>query len=98
MAVYVGPPFPCCPNANWRWRHAAHLYADTPWELDGFALLIGLRSAWCQARGTYKAHYDLTERKRGEALTAGAVEHTQREEVAFMRARREAAQPKEDSR
>ena len=88
MSVYVGVLFPTCPTQQWRYRQAAHLYADSDDELVAFATRIGLLPTWLQAPGTYKAHFDLTKAKRAAAVAAGAIEQSQREEVRRLQARR----------
>lgn len=54
-----------------RW---SHLMADTDAELHAFAAGIGLRREWAQHPGTWRSHYDVTDRKRTQAIVAGAVQ------------------------
>lgn len=82
--VYVDELTPCLPNARWKWRSAAHLYADAEGELHKFAVALGLKLGWFQ-RHTRLPHYDLTAGKRQQAIRLGAVSHTNREMVVFMR-------------
>jgi hypothetical protein len=83
MAVYVDQMRP----ALWKYGKACHLYADGVEELHAFALSIGMRRSWFQDREGFP-HYDLTEGRRRRAVARGAVEHTSRELVAFVRKRR----------
>lgn len=53
-----------------RW---SHMLADTTEELHEFADRLGLNRAWVQYPGTHREHYDLTEKRRREALRLGAV-------------------------
>lgn len=53
-----------------RW---SHLFADTPEELAAFAKKLRLKSAWLQYPGTFKEHYDVTDKVRTKALQLGAV-------------------------
>lgn len=67
---------------NGKW---CHLWADSPDELDRFAIRIGCSLAWAQdkqsvlrnpAGGRIRFyHYDLRPSMRTKALRAGAVEH-----------------------
>jgi hypothetical protein len=85
-----------------RW---SHLTADTKDELHAFAERIGLRRSWFQtckrSPGCRPAdrcvhwHYDVTDTKRAEALTAGAVPIDLRQWSDILRARR-AANPAPD--
>ena len=81
--VYVDDLMPCVPNARWRWRNAAHLYADAEKELHVFANALGLKLAWFQ-RHPRLPHYDLTVGKRQQAIRLGALPQTATELVAFM--------------
>jgi hypothetical protein len=60
-----------------RW---SHLFTDQPdqAELHELASRIGLRRTWFQATASYP-HYDVTDTKRRQAITAGAVPITWRE-------------------
>lgn len=53
-----------------RW---SHLMADTPEELAAFARKLRLRPEWVQYPGTWKEHYDVTDRVRAKAIELGAV-------------------------
>ena len=60
-----------------RWRTWCHMVSDeSADDLHQFALRIGLRPSWF-----HNGHYNLTVRKRREAVAAGAVEVTARELV-----------------
>ncbi len=96
MAVYVD-------NANIlatvgrvrsRW---CHLTADTEDELHEFAAQIGLLRAWyqtCKRRCSRPGepcphwHYDVTTRRRADAVAAGAVEIDLRQMGELIRVRR----------
>lgn len=43
-------------------------------ELIAFAKRLGLRPEWIQYQGTDRQHFDLTEKKRAQALRLGAEE------------------------
>ena len=67
MSVYVD-------KATWPWRGKmwGHMMADTIEELHEFAGRIGLKREWFQnAKGI--PHYDVTVKKRDEAIRLGAV-------------------------
>lgn len=50
-----------------------HLIADTPNELLEFAKRLGLLPKWVQRwRGSAILHFDLTPRKRADAIALGA--------------------------
>lgn len=79
-----------------RW---SHLTADTPAELHELAEQIGLDRAWFQARCKHGPcptvdgvcahfHYDVVDRKRAEAIAAGATTVDIRELGALISARR----------
>jgi hypothetical protein len=75
------------PNAWGPYRKGScHLTADTDEELHVFALRIGMRRAWFQEHRVMN-HYDLTGSKRAEAVAAGAVEMSFREQHAMRAAR-----------
>ena len=63
------------PITSTRWCHMV-TDADTFDELHHFAAQLGLRREWFQGD-----HYDITSRRRGEALRLGAVSVTSRELV-----------------
>lgn len=70
-------------------RGSCHLTADTLEELHAFALAIGMRRAWFQDHPICK-HYDLTPRRRIEAVKLGAIEETCREGALRRRTARNA--------
>jgi len=88
MAVYVDAPI---------WEHRGqlwcHLTADTAGELHAFASALGLRRSRFQSNPgrPWVDHYDLTERKRRQAVALGAVEITIAEAGAQLARKREAA-------
>lgn len=87
MTVYVDPLM----NHGWVMRGRnlpnSHLFADTVEELHAFALRIGMRLEWFQAKGRLP-HYDLTPDRRARAVRMGAREVTRRQLVEFMRNRK----------
>jgi hypothetical protein len=72
-----------------RW---SHLIADSEVELHAFAARLGMRREWFQSREgrPHRAHYDVPERARAEALALGAVPVTWRQVGRMMRERRAA--------
>ena len=70
-----------------RW---AHLTANSPEELHGFAAGIGLGRAWFQNADNVRWHYDVTPGRRAAALRAGAREIDRRGLADLMAARRAA--------
>jgi hypothetical protein len=79
MAVYVDN------LRDYGWRHgpSCHLIADTIEELMEFAVGMGLRPEWFQAKST--PHFDLTADGRKAAVEHGAIELDQRQLVAKIR-------------
>ena len=79
----------------------SHLFADTQDELHAFAARLGLRRSWFQdpvkvgkpikarpgSRAAQNWHYDVTESKRRQAVSLGAVEVSWRDAVAIIDAR-----------
>lgn len=70
---------------DYGWRHgpSCHLIADSVEELIDFALAMGLRREWFQAKST--PHFDLTADGRKLAVELGAVELSNRELVGKVR-------------
>jgi Protein of unknown function (DUF4031) len=62
-----------------RWSHLTVGPFDDLAELHEFAAGIGLQRRWFQDKPWPRAHYDVTESKRQEAIKAGAVAITWRE-------------------
>jgi len=64
-----------------------HLLADTPWELHAMADRIGLLRSWFQPSPPASTpHYDIgSDRIRGLALQAGAIECDRNTFVGHMR-------------
>ncbi len=56
-----------------RWSHLMVGPGDDLEELHAFAARIGLRRAWFQDKPWPRAHYDVTDSKRQQAIAAGAV-------------------------
>ena len=79
MAVYVDS------LRDYGWRHgpSCHLIADSVDELMEFAVRMGLKREWFQAKST--PHFDLTAEGRELALQHGAIELGQRQLVAKIR-------------
>jgi hypothetical protein len=65
-----------------RW---SHLTADDKPELHTFAKKIGLQRSWFQDKPRGLWHYDVTERKRREAVAADAVEISWRDREVWTR-------------
>lgn len=97
LSVYVDPLLEHGGSATFRWKHSCHMYADTLHELHRMARAIGMRESWFQDK-PHLPHYDLVESRRVRAVALGAIEHTQREMVDFMRARRGACPLREVGR
>jgi hypothetical protein len=89
MSVYVDPIVEYGGSATFRWTKSCHMYADTEKELHKMAAKIGLKRSWFQDKGTSLKHYDLIASKRFLAVQNGAVEHSLKQMVAFMRKQRE---------
>jgi len=67
-----------------RWSHLFTDDMSDQAELHALAERIGLRRAWFQDAASYP-HYDVTDRKRDDAITAGAVPITWRQTAAVIR-------------
>ena len=61
------------------WSHLTVGPYDDIDELHVFAARIGLKRSWFQDKPWPRAHYDVTESKRRQAIAAGAVPITWRE-------------------
>jgi len=68
--------------------HSCHLIADSQEELLAMAKKIGLNPNWIQKKGQPEEHFDLTKRKREEALSAGAKGVTDKLFITIIRGRR----------
>lgn len=66
MTVYVDDE-----RIEWRGKLWCHLVAESLDELHCFALSLGLKQSWFQAKGAYP-HYDVTIAVRERALQLGA--------------------------
>ena len=79
MAVYVDN------LRDYGWRHgpSCHLIADSVEELLEFAVRMGMRPEWFQAKST--PHFDLTAEGRKLAVEHGAVELGNRQLIAKIR-------------
>jgi hypothetical protein len=86
LSVYVDPLFEHGGSPTFHWKRSCHMYADTLDELHTMAKRIGMQRAWFQNKPKLP-HYDLVPTRRAAAVSAGAVEHTRAEMVAFISAR-----------
>lgn len=77
MSVYVDK------LREYRTRKWCHLLADSIDELETFARKMGLYPDWYQPKSY--PHYDLTEKRRIQALKMGAIEITDNELVNLIR-------------
>jgi len=73
----------------------SHLYADTEAELRAFAKQLGLRPEWIQHPGEIGVHFDVTARKRQQAIRQGARPVTWREAGEHLARQREAQRAQE---
>lgn len=87
MPVYVDSLF------NYGWRHgiSCHLIGDTISELKAFAVDIGMRVEWFQARSS--PHFDLTAHGRALAVENGAIELDRRAFVSKIQELRKKGWP-----
>lgn len=88
MAVYVDRM-----RAQFGRMVMCHMIADTSDELMAMADLIGIDRRWCQARGTYREHFDISLGKRELAIIHGAIEITRHELADLLRAKRRKFHP-----
>jgi hypothetical protein len=79
MAVYVDN------LRDYGWRHgpSCHLIADSVEELMEFAVRMGMRKEWFQAKST--PHFDLTADGRKLAVELGAIELDNRRLIGKIR-------------
>ena len=86
MSVYVD-------DGAYRFRRMvmSHMVADTTDELHAMATKIGLSHRWLQNGGTAYEHFDVCKLFKARALANGAKPITERETVAIIRRKREAA-------
>lgn len=70
---------------DYGWRHgpSCHLIADSVDELMEFAVRMGLKREWFQAKST--PHFDLTAEGRRLAVEHGAIELAPRQLIAKIR-------------
>lgn len=87
MSVYVDPLREYGGSKTFRWTVSCHMYADTLDELHEMATAVGMKRAWFQNKPRLP-HYDLVAARRAKAVQRGAVQHSLREMVEFMRRRR----------
>lgn len=78
MSVYVDDLRP----ALWKYKQSCHLAANSSEELHNFATILGLKKSWFQ-NGS-RPHYDLSSRKRTEAIRAGAIQISRRQMVRLL--------------
>jgi hypothetical protein len=92
VGVYVDPLLAWPKSQLWPYGAVSHLYADTPDELHAFARLLGFRREWCSDRtqpGSLLLHYDLSPRKRLEAVLLGAIDVDHEHGTLYHRSREE---------
>lgn len=82
MSVYVDPLI----DYGWKLGPSCHLIADTVEELHTFAATIGMKRSWFQLSRQEMPHYDLTARRRADAVKKGAIEINRRETVDKLNA------------
>ncbi len=75
-------------SANWCFKWSCHLFSDTnnDGELHRFAQRMGLKRRWFQDRLNFP-HYDLSERKRRQAIHLGATSVRNRQVARLLRDR-----------
>ena len=83
MSVYVDSLM----DWGWKYGKSCHLIADTLEELHEFALSIGLKREWFQEHNNFP-HYDLTAKRRANAISKGAIEIDKKRIVKMMLAHR----------
>lgn len=88
MAVYVDPNLDWPKSRKWPFGSVSHMYADSPEELHRLAARLGLKRTWCsditQPRSKL-LHYDLSPRKREQAVRLGALETTHAHMTRFQK-------------
>ena len=89
MVVYVDNA-----NLSWRDKRWFHLIADDQSELHQFAKKLGLKKSWYQVPLISMPHYDITEKKRFEAINMGAIPISTAEIAEKNKAFRKARQQK----
>lgn len=67
-----------------------HCIADTHEELIAMMNIIGVNPKWIQYRGTSHEHFDISKKKRAEAIKHGAIAISSKELVRKLRSRRTA--------
>jgi hypothetical protein len=87
MSVYVDELKAARPSANWPYKRACHLWADTAEELHEMAGMIGVARSNFQSQADFP-HYDLTAWKRRQAIARGAIAVGHEEMVAYVRGKR----------
>ena len=88
--VYVDALIDCKPSKQWPYEHACHLFTDVGSLelLHQFARQLGLKQSWFQ-RHSALPHYDLTSRKRIQAIESGAIWIGREETAKIIRAWRQ---------
>lgn len=86
MSVYVDELF----DYGWKLGPSCHLVADTEEELHEFALSLGMKRDWfqCSKPKAGLPHYDLTARRRMQAIKKGAIALNRNQFVEMVRKRR----------
>lgn len=85
MSAYVDACLARVATPSWRHGPSCHLFADTLDELHEAARRLGLRREWFQGKTAF-AHYDLTAKRRAEAVRLGIAREVSRDfVVGFLR-------------
>lgn len=87
MTVYVDNLLPYRMDSKANISEWCHMTADTRAELHAFAASIGLKRAWFQDKPNGRWHYDLTRKKRTQAIIAGAQAIDSATFIAVVRSR-----------
>lgn len=76
MTVYVDDAFCSDDPDGWgMWTGGGHMQADSLEELHAFAAWLGLKRRWVQSKPGRpdRDHYDLTRKRRDQAILLGAI-------------------------
>jgi hypothetical protein len=71
--IYVDELRKITPSKAYPFSHSCHMIADTSDELHEFAQKLGLMRRWAHTSNGMIEHYDLTAKKREEAIQQGAI-------------------------
>lgn len=86
MSVYVSTMKVSIKSKQWPYSHYCYLIADSVDELHQFAVGLGLKREWFQAKSM--PHYDLVFGMRAAVRRAGAIEIDDKEIVNRLRKHR----------